>query len=523
MKKIFSAVLKGLIISTLTVGLLGVSSAYSVGSSSDNIILQGVYAGNIPLGGYTKEQAKNAIMTCADELAHRSIVLYTVNDEEVVITPEEVGFAWSNPEIVDEAIVIGHSGNIVQRYKAKKDLDYTNQIYDIKYSVDREKILSILNEKCATYDMQGQEGALTRVDGQFVINQGVSGSFLDVEASANALEDFLCNSWTGENTAFRLVIQNDDPEGSYEQLSKVKDLLGSYTTSFKSSAAGRSENVANGASLINGDIIYPGEEYSFYDHIKPFTEANGYRMAAAYSSGKVVDSMGGGICQVSSTLYNAVLYSELEITSRRNHAMIVGYVDPARDATISEASGIDFKFRNNTDAPIYIEAYTDSEKQLHINMYGHETRPEGRTVEYESEIVSKTVPEGEDIFPDGSMPVGSVKVQSAHVGYKANLWKVVTQNGQETRELVNTSTYAPTKKYAMVGTATDDPNAKAAIENAMASGSIDTIKAVAASIKAGNTPSQDPNAEALAQYQKALEEQQRLAEQQQQNAEEPQV
>lgn len=517
MKKGLCVLLPVLAAGIISVGLMGAFKAYGIGINN-NTILDGVYAENIPLGGYTKEEAKVAIDLCAEELANRSIVLYTVNDEEVPITPAEVGFRWSNPEIVDQAVALGHSGNVVQRYKAKKDLGYTNQIYKINYSVDHEKVLQLLNDKCATYDMQGQEGAISLVDGEFIINQGVSGSSLNVEASATALEDFLCNSWTGENTSFRLVVETEDPEGTYEQLSKVKDILGGYHTSFKSSGASRSANVANGASLINGNVIFPGEEYSFYDHIKPFTFENGYKMAAAYSSGLVVESIGGGICQVSSTLYNAVLYSELEVTSRRNHAMIVGYVDPARDATISEASGIDFKFRNNTDAPIYIEAYTDDSKQLFINLYGHETRPAGRTVEYESEIVSKTVPEGETIYTDASLPVGSVSVQSAHIGYKANLWKIVTENGQETRELVNSSSYAPVAKYATVGMATDDPAIRTAMENAVASGSIDTVKSVAASCKAGAPPvPEDPNAALLAQYEAAL-----AAQQAAQNAENPQ-
>ena len=125
--------------------------------------------------------------------------------------------------------------------------------------------------------------------------------------------------------------------------------------------------MANGCSLINGTTLYPGEEFSTYKTVSPFSVANGYYMAGSYVSGKVVDSLGGGICQVSTTLYNAVLLAELEVTERYNHSMIVGYVDPSADAAIAESSGKDFKFVNNTDAPIYIEGYTHDKQRVRIS------------------------------------------------------------------------------------------------------------------------------------------------------------
>jgi hypothetical protein len=251
-------------------------------------------------------------------------------------------------------------------------------------------------------------------------------------------------------------------------------------------------------------VIYPGEEYSFYDHVKPFTYDNGYQLAAAYSSGQVVDSVGGGICQVSSTLYNSVLLSELEVTERRNHGMIVTYVDPARDATIAESAGTDFRFKNNTDAPIYIDAYTTDDKQLYISIYGHETRPAGRTVDYESEVISRTQP-GPDVYiEDPTHPIGYISTQSAHMGLKANLWKVVTENGQTERELVNTSVYNAAPKYITVGTATEDPSAAAALSAALASGDTENVKSTASSLKSAADAGISADAQALAQYEAAL-------------------
>ena len=122
----------------------------------------------------------------------------------------------------------------------------------------------------------------------------------------------------------------------------------------------------------------------------PFDAENGYALAASYEMGKVVDSYGGGICQVSTTLYVAVLKAELEVTERYSHSMIVHYVDPSMDAAIAEGLK-DLKFINNTDAPIYIEASADG-STLHFAIYGHETRDPNRTVRYESETTNTEDP-----------------------------------------------------------------------------------------------------------------------------------
>lgn len=110
----------------------------------------------------------------------------------------------------------------------------------------------------------------------------------------------------------------------------------------------------------------------------PFTEENGYAPAASYANGTVVESFGGGICQVSTTLYQAVLQAELEVTERHNHSMIVKYVEPSMDAAIAEGAK-DFRFVNNTEAPIYIEGYTYGGK-IYFNLYGEEYRSADRKV-----------------------------------------------------------------------------------------------------------------------------------------------
>ena len=327
--------------------------------------------------------------------------------------------------------------------------------------------------------------SLVKTESGFQVTEGQPGILVDTDASTDAVYDYLLSDWNGSACDIDLVISVDEPEGTAEDLEKVKDVLGTFTTSYSTSGGSRSANVANGCSLINGTTLYPGEEFSAYEAVSPFSEANGYYMAGSYLNGQVVDSLGGGICQVSTTLYNAVLLSELDVTERYNHSMIVTYVDPSADAAIAESSGKDFKFKNNTEYPIYIEGITTPDKHITFTIYGVETRDPGREVIYESVVLERIAPDTEVIYTDASRPVGFCSVQSAHVGYKAQLWKVVRENGEEvSREQVNSSSYMKAPRSATVGIATEDEGAYNAIMAAVATNSIDEVKAVAGAYKA---------------------------------------
>ncbi|NTV77920.1 MAG: hypothetical protein HGA25_01940 [Clostridiales bacterium] len=449
-------------------------------AASEQTIHAGVYADQIDLGGMTEEDAALSINEYVDTLKNTQITLNTIGDNQVVITAGELGLTWSNPDIVSQAVTLGKSGNVIQRYKIMKDLENENKVYTIEFSVDQNVISDFITTQCEIYNIAAVDATLTRANEAFSIVDGQTGMKIQNEESVKLIVDALTNGWNHEPLTLDLLVEDEIPRGTTEELSKVKDLIGSFTTSFSTSATARSANVSNGCRLINGTILYPGDTFSTYEAVNPFTEANGYYMAGSYLNGMVVDSLGGGICQVSTTLYNAVLRAELEVTERSSHSMVVGYVDRSADAAIS-GTYKDFKFTNNSEYPIYIEGYTTSTKRLVFNIYGVETRPANREVVYESEILSTTEPEAERIIADAGQPVGFVDVQSAHTGYKAKLWKIVKVDGVvESRTEVNSSSYMQSPRTATIGVATDNPDLYNAVMAAIATGSIDYVKAVVA-------------------------------------------
>lgn len=471
MKKSFAAVL-----------LAGwvLMSGMTVQAKSDDTINAGVYAGDIDMSGMKESEAAAAVEAYVEALKEVEIILLAADDHEVKTTAGDLGIAWANRELVTEALELGSHGNIIERYKILTDLKHDNKVFDIELEFDIQAINNLLANECAKYDREAVNVSLLREDGQFRVVEGQTGYLLDVETSIDIVNDYLTQNWDRKECSIPLDIMVDEPKGSAEELAAVTDILGTFSTSYTSSGAARSANVENGATLINGTTLYPGEEFSTYEAVAPFTQTNGYHMAGSYVNGKVVDSLGGGICQVSTTLYNAVLLSELEVTERHNHSMIVNYVEPSADAAIAESSGKDFCFVNSTEYPIYIEAYVKN-KHITFNIYGKETRSADRQVRYESEVLEVINPP-DIISADSAQPVGySAVTESAHIGYKAKLWKVVTENGAEvSRTQVNSSSYKMTPRRVTVGTATADPYVYNEIMAAIGTSSYDHVKNVIA-------------------------------------------
>lgn len=454
-------------------------------NAREDKIESGIYVNDMNMSGMTRKEAEDKIESYVDSFGDAQITLNAVDGGTIVTTASELGLKWGNDSILDEAANFGRDGDILQCYKELKDLEHKNKVYQVSFDFDQNKIRNLIEENAKQYNQEAVNATLEKTEEGFKITEGQSGVVVDVAASASAVYDYLTGGWNGEGCDIDLVVTVEEPAGNAEDLAKVKDVLGTFTTSYSTSGGSRSANVANGCNLINGTTLYPGDEFSAYEAVAPFTEANGYYMAGSYLNGQVVDSLGGGICQVSTTLYNAVLLSELEVTERYNHSMIVTYVDPSADAAIAESSGKDFKFKNNTDYPVYIEGITTPDKQITFTIYGVETRDSNREVIYESVVLERNVPDTEVIYANESLPVGYCSVQSAHIGYKAQLWKVVRENGVETsREQVNSSSYMKAPRSATVGVASEDEGARNAILAAIATNSIDEVKAVAGAYKA---------------------------------------
>jgi len=446
----------------------GSQIVFAQGMAKDTIA-EGVFINEVDMSGMTISEAVDAV----DEYMvnkSQSTVRLNIEDNWVEVKAEELGLSCANDEVIEEAFEYGKEGNYVQKYKIMKDLQQEPYVFELKFEVNEEKVRAVVENKCKIYDVDAQDAKIKKDGDEFEIIPGQAGIKLDVDASVNAVMAYMGETWAGSGEEIDLMCEVDEPKGSEEDFAKIKDVLGTFTTSFSTSGANRTKNVTTGVEKINGTLLYPGDVLSVYELTHPFTEENGYATATAYENGMEVDSVGGGICQVSTTLYNAALLAELEIVERFNHSMIVGYVDPSMDAAIA-GTFKDLKLKNNTDAPVYIEGKVANKKAT-FTVYGHETRDTAsRKVTYKSEVLEVTNPEPAMVYvADSAQPIGYIKkTQGVHTGYKAQLWKIVTVNGkEESREVINKSTYKAVPAYTSVGTMWADPAATAAVNAAIA-------------------------------------------------------
>ena len=450
-------------------------------AAEETTIEKGICIGNVNVGGMTEKQAVSAVEEYVDGLLDTT---FTLKGEtgSIQMTAEDMGVTADADSAVQEAMAVGHAGSLINRYKTLEDLKKKKLVLDMHLSVNKQATAEKIYESADDLAVGAVDNGLKRVNGKFEFIKGKEGVEVDVVNSVYAINDFLAQGWDGSNNEIALVTKTVEPRGDEEELTQITDLIGSYTTNFASSSAGRAKNVITGVSKVDGTILYPGEEFDLAKTVSPFTQENGYELAGAYQNGTVVESFGGGICQVATTLYNAVIRAELEITMRFNHSMLVHYVEPSMDAAIA-GNYKDLKFKNNLDVPVYIEGYC-SGGIIYFNVYGKETRPSNREISFESETVSKTDPKVQFTM-DASLAAGSVSVtQSGQSGCIAQLWKIVKVDGkQQSRDLFNKSNYQATPKILTIGTKDATSETLSALKEAIATGDEAKVRSAAAALK----------------------------------------
>lgn len=452
----------GLLLLGLLFPAAGCRQVYAEEKTSPEI-LEGVFIDSVNVSGMNKKEAVQAVEDHMREVKGYRIQLQ-IGDNVVSVPAGELGLDWANESVVDKALDFGQKGNIVKQYKARKDLEQEPVRLTLQYGADEASIETVLKEKCVVLDREPENATMTRTEDGFDIVPEKQGITLEVDEAQKTIQDYLSSQWRSGLGMVTLPAKITEAAHKASELQTVQDILGSASTDYSSSSANRAANIQRATELLNGTVVYPGESVSVTELVIPFDEENGYAPAPSYENGEVVDSYGGGICQVSTTLYMSLLRAELEITERHNHSMIVNYVKPSMDAAISEGYK-DLKFTNNLETPIYIEGYT-SGGEVGFVVYGQEYRPEGRSVTYESETLETIEPEVELTASQDSF--GTItQTGSPHTGYNACLWKIVSENGKETKEQVNSSTYNMTPEKYSVGVRTDSAEAESKLRAAI--------------------------------------------------------
>lgn len=412
---------------------------------------RGVSYEGISLEGKTYDEAVSEINEYANDRLTR-YMQWDVLGYKYDYDGSSFSTTWTNPDVVSQLSNMTLEGNLVEQYKKQKDIDQSPIDLDLQFTVDEDAVRSTVAEYTSHFYKDPQNATVTRENGQFVVTDGVTGVSFDTDAIAAELlakiEDF--STADSIQYSFPFTETPSTYDSSYFNFSPTP--LGSYTTT-RLGDAPRTNNIRVSAQNLNGNVIYPGETASTLKMFHDVTEENGYQMGLGYELGKVVPSMGGGICQTTTTLYNAVIRAELTVVSRKSHSMIVSYVEPALDATVDYKSGLDFTFTNTLNYPIYIESYVDGDS-VTVNIWGVEEREANRTIAFTSTRTTGFVwqdPLYVQRVDDVNCKVGNVNVAykqktltDPHPGFTAQSYKHVYIDGvEQSVDLLNTSVYGP--------------------------------------------------------------------------------
>ena len=398
-------------------------------------VAEGVYLNGISIGGLTRQQALERLAELYDaNLAELVVVLSAGDDEKLEISFEQLNAGLDFSEAVDYALSLSGAANVT---------------HPATYSFDESGVLPIIEAFLADLTRQPQNAQSERVDGSFSVTEEVVGRSPD---SVATIEAFRAQLRTGEAGIVDVVFRELRPAVTAEELRSSQSIIGTFTTNISGSMDNpRNVNVINAARHINGIVVQPGEVFSTNQNFGEMSYANGYRYAPIILNGQFVDGIGGGVCQISSTLYMALLFAEMEIVERRNHSLRVGYIDWAMDATLA-GTWIDLRWRNNTDYPVTVEALV-RDGQVVINIFGNETRSEGRSLSF-TPVHIENIPYSETIIEDPDLLYGERVVESrGTIGQRWALYKNVSENGvQVDRYRVNTSTYRTVDAVVRIGT-----------------------------------------------------------------------
>ena len=453
-----------------------------VNKTEKDIIHENIYIGEVNVSGMNAEEATSALKEKVEEYGKISTTI-KVGDASTETTLEQFGLSMSNLEnAVEKAVDYGKTGSVWKRFWQIRGLKKETKVINDKYQIDAEMTTAFIDEYVQPLELRAQNATIQTSGNGFEITDEVEGTMVNTEESIESLNTYLNDKWDYQAIEFEMEQSVEEPEIKREDLEVIQDELGSYYTDAGSGT--RLKNIQRATELLNGIVLMPGEELSVEQMTAPYTIENGYVEGGAYENGQIVQSIGGGLCQVSSTLYNAVLYAELEIVTRSAHSMLVSYVEPSRDAAIAEGAK-DLIFKNSYDYPVLIEGYINGSGQLWFHVYGKETRPDNREVEYISETI-EDISYTKKFVADSGMSLGEKETEGSRInGKTAKLWKVVYEDGVEvSREIRNNSYYQASVLTVKVGTASSNSEASQLVKNAISSQDEEKINVAISEAKA---------------------------------------
>lgn len=499
-----------IIISIIIIILMVLSTGFALININNENIIKGISIDGIKVQNLSKEEANKLINDKIEEKINNEIKIY-VDDEEQTLLLSQIELTYNTENAVENAYKIGRQKNIfVNNFEILKSKLFGNNM-DLEFSYNEELLNNVIQGIKNNIPNAVINPTYCIEDNELIITKGTEGLTINKdELKDKIIEKFKLDSDANIKISTYMVKPEEiDIEEIYDEvytevqdayyttepfqiypevkgvdfnLDEAKELLKEdkeeyiitlivtepqkttsdigteafpdrisiFQTRYDATNRTRTTNLQLAVNKINGVVLMPGETFSYNKTLGKRTAEAGYKDAAGYSGGKVVQMIGGGICQISSTLYDAVVYANLEIVERHNHAFLTSYVGAGKDATVVYGS-LDFQFKNTREYPIKIVSYMQNGIAT-VCIYGIKEENE-----YDVEIsttILNYIPYEVVYENDASLTAGTEVVsQGGQRGCKSITYKILKQNGKEiSRSVLSTDTYSAMNKYIKKGT-----------------------------------------------------------------------
>lgn len=373
--------------------------------SQDERIIKGVRLGKLDLGNMGWQDYENAI-SMIEEGFSRNKASFKIGDEIILnMSYEELGIKADRAKIWQEAYQIGRKGNWFERTWTRLVVGRRGQVVNFYFAIDRERLNNTIRLKTSSHRKDPQDARfMITSQNEVVILPEIFGSDIDMEKAFADLEQKLYNLKPGGPILLELRKIDVKPSRLKQDLQAygITGLIGKFSTLFNPGKANRSLNIRLSAQALDNVLVAPNQVFSFNQTVGPRIKERGYDEADIILNNELVPGVGGGVCQVSTTLYNTALLACLEIVERHPHSLVIPYVEPGLDATVNYGSK-DFKFLNNMESYLLIKSQI-KDSTLIIKMFGQAKSYQNKAViksEKEKEIAPQTVYKEEPDVPEG--------------------------------------------------------------------------------------------------------------------------
>lgn len=419
---------------------------YAEGKKWDNVVYPGISIANLDLSGKTKAEGIALVKSkYVDELYKKKIKVQAL-DKVYIVEGSKLISNYDIDSAVNSAFNYGKNLGLFKKgILIRKGAE---QEFRVSFNYNEEYIKKFVASIAGEINKPPTNATVEKMpDGGIKVVADVDGYKIENEKLESSIKKVVSESVN--DVAIKAPIQELHAAVTKEVLGTIDYNIASFHTDYLSSSPERSQNIELASSFINGRCLLPGEVFSFNDIVGERTKERGFKEAGVIVGNKVESGYGGGICQVSSTLYNAVLKTGLKPVERTHHTLPSTYVDLGLDATV-DWNDIDFKFENTFNYPVFIEASTKN-KVLYINLYSNSSLAKRKYVVTNN--IYKTIQSTTKVVDDPNLPIGQVEdVQKGHDGYMVRVIRNVIENGIVVNsELISDDFYTPVTGVTKVG------------------------------------------------------------------------